>query len=210
MTAVGGSFAASGLVECGICARALPGETESGDLHLVASLPNGILIAVVDGLGHGCEAAAAARAAVDSLRDAPHEALADLMQRCHLALRKTRGAVLSLAMIDGDRDQLTWVGIGNVEGTLVRADPMAKPRREVLPHRGGVLGYQMPSLRVSTLPIASGDTLVFATDGVGSGFHTDLPIGWRPQDLADHIVDCHGKETDDVLVVVARYVGSVS
>jgi phosphoserine phosphatase RsbX len=209
MTSARQSQVIPGFVECGISARPIPGEIESGDLHLVVALTDGMLIAVIDGLGHGREAAAAARAAVDSLREAPHEALAVLMQRCHLALRNTRGAALSLAWIDGVRDQLTWVSVGNVAGTLVRADPLSTPNHETLAPRGGVIGHQIPPLRVNTLPIANGDMLVFATDGVSSRFHIDSPIAWCAQDLADHIVDCHGKETDDVLVVVARYIRGI-
>ena len=55
--------------EWGLAARALHGQAESGDLHLVAPFAGGVLIAAVDGLGHGSEAAAAARVAVATLRD---------------------------------------------------------------------------------------------------------------------------------------------
>jgi serine phosphatase RsbU (regulator of sigma subunit) len=34
--------------------------------------------------------------------------------------------------------------------------------------RSGVVGYQLPTLRASTLPIAPGDLLIFATDGIGA------------------------------------------
>jgi len=210
MTAADNANTALGRVECGISARPFPGEIDSGDMHLLASRPNGMLVAVVDGLGHGVDAAAAAHAAVDCLRQEPHQPPADLVRQCHSALKNTRGAVLSLAIIDMERDQLTWLGVGNVEGTLVRADPIAQPRRETLLHRGGVVGYQLPPLRINTLPIASGDTLIFATDGIRSSFLLESPIDWRPQELADHIVDRHGKETDDALVVVVQYVRSIS
>src|SRR5438093_709986 len=45
-------------IEWGIVSQAFPGETECGDRHLVAGFPNGALVAVIDGLGHGEEAAA--------------------------------------------------------------------------------------------------------------------------------------------------------
>ena len=82
----------STFVEWAVCARPLPGETESGDLHLVAPLPMGVLIAVVDGLRHGPEAASAARIATASLRERPQDGTADLMRRCHASLQGTRGA----------------------------------------------------------------------------------------------------------------------
>lgn len=199
-----GAFASP--VEWGVAARALPGQTESGDLHCVESYPGGVLIAVLDGLGHGTEAAAASRRAVATLRDHLGASVTELVEHCHAALHKTRGAVLSLALIDATGREMTWLGVGNVDGTLYRAAP-ARASRESLPHRGGVVGYQLPSLRSGTLQLEAGDTLVFATDGIANGFSSDSPVGWHPQDAADHILRTYGKDTDDALVLVARIVG---
>jgi negative regulator of sigma-B (phosphoserine phosphatase) len=49
---------------------ALEGD-ESGDACLVAPLPHGALLAVIDGLGHGPEAAVAAREATSLLQVRP-------------------------------------------------------------------------------------------------------------------------------------------
>ena len=46
---------------------------------------------------------------------------------------------------------MTWLGVGNVDGFLLRADNQTKPAHESLFLRGGVVGYQLPSLRPSTL-----------------------------------------------------------
>src|SRR5262249_1399652 len=153
----------------------LPGEIESGDGYVVAPFQNGVLIAVADGLGHGCEAAAAARLATESLRSRSQWPVIDLIEYCHAALQKSRGVVLSLASIDADKNQMNWIGMGNVEGALFRADPTAQRTREILPHRGGVIGYQLPPLRVQTLSIASGDTVILATDGIEGGCLTASP-----------------------------------
>src|SRR2546427_6905214 len=61
------SVGAPALIEWGVASLALPGEAESGDRHLVKPVGTGVLVAVVDGLGHGAEAAAAAQAAVAAL-----------------------------------------------------------------------------------------------------------------------------------------------
>jgi phosphoserine phosphatase RsbX len=195
-------------IEWGVGARALHGETESGDLHLVEPFPHGVLIAVADGLGHGSDAAEAARLAVATLRQRPWDPPTSLVERCHRTLHKTRGVVLSLASINADMNVMTWLGVGNVDGTLYRAEQVPR-ERESLPHRGGVVGYQLPALRATTLPIGHGDTLVFATDGIGGAFSSESPLGWHPQDAADHILKRYGKATDDALVLVARYIGIV-
>ena len=47
-------------LEWGAAGRPMPGEMVSGDQYVVWPLPDGVLLAVVDGLGHGPAAAAAA------------------------------------------------------------------------------------------------------------------------------------------------------
>ena len=196
----------SGAVVYGTAGRALPGERESGDLHVVVPFQDGILVALADGLGHGSEAAEAARIAAATLCEEPQLPAADLVLRCHAALRKTRGVVLGLASIDTRYHQLSWIGIGNIDATLTRADRAAP--KESLPNRGGVVGYQMPPLRVTTRVIAADDTLVLLTDGIDSDSKIGAPLDWSPQELADHILAQHAKQTDDALALVVRYVGS--
>lgn len=196
----------TGPIEWGAAGRALGGQAESGDLHLVEVFETAVLIAVLDGLGHGSEAALASRLAAATLRDHLGEPVTVLVERCHAALQRTRGAVLSLAVIEGQGREMTWLGVGNVDGTLFRANPAGR-QRESLPHRGGVVGYQLPVLRANTLPLAPGDTLVFATDGIANSFTSESPLGWNPQDAADHILRKYGKDTDDALVLIARNSG---
>jgi negative regulator of sigma-B (phosphoserine phosphatase) len=102
---------------------------------------------------------------------------------------------------------MAWVGVGNVEGILLRADPGARPANERVPLRGGVVGDQLPSLRDSVSPITRGDLLIFATDGVHAGFAERLPVSDQPQRIADWILGRHATGADDALVLVARYVG---
>jgi phosphoserine phosphatase RsbX len=61
------------LVEYGVAMQAHPGELVTGDAYLVRQVPHGVLVAVVDGLGHGQEAAMAANIAVTTLAAYAHE-----------------------------------------------------------------------------------------------------------------------------------------
>ncbi len=194
------------VIEWGVATLTLPGQNESGDLHLVKPFPNGALVAVVDGLGHGQEAASAAKRAVDTFEEHAEEPLISLLQRCHQTLKHTRGAVVSLAQFDAAHDTLTWLGVGNVEGVLVRADPQANPPRETILLLAGVLGFQMPIPRATVMTVTQGDTLVFATDGIRDGFIQEL-IPDAPQRSAERICAKYCKNTDDALVLVARYLG---
>lgn len=203
MTAAAGTV----IVEYAAAARTYDGEIESGDRLVIAPLPDGVLIAAIDGLGHGTEAAIAARVAAEILERRALDPLDLLMQQCHRALRKTRGAVMSLASFHAGTNTLSWLGVGNVEGILFRQDPDARQSCEHLLLRGGVVGYQMPPLRVATLPVVPGDTLVFATDGLRGSFSQTSPIGRAPQNAADELLARYATGNDDALVIVARYRG---
>ena len=197
------------LIEWGVATLALPGEAQSGDLHLVKPVGAGVLVAVVDGLGHGAEAATAAQAAVAALERHATESPASLIERCHRALKGTRGVVMSVAVLARPERSMTWLGVGNVEGLLLYSDGVARsgsPRASLVT-RGGIVGSELPRLHPVVLPIAPGDMLVFATDGIREGFAEGLPSEAMPQQLADQILARHGKGTDDALVLVARYLG---
>jgi len=193
------------VVAWGWAGRAL--ETESGDLHVVAVFPGGALVALMDGLGHGPEAAVAANAAALVLETHPGDPVTVLVERCHAALRKTRGTVMSLASFCVAQASMTWLGIGNVDGVVVRSDGR---RTEGIANRGGVVGYKVPSLRANTLDISPGDTLIMATDGISSGFTANLSVDEDPQLLADLLLARFAKGSDDAHVVVARYLGGRS
>lgn len=194
-------------MEWGIAALPLGGQGISGDKHLVQPFDNGVLIAVADGLGHGQEAAAAAQAAIVTLAACPHCPIIELVRRCHRALRQTRGAAMSLASFHDTKNTMTWMGIGNVAGVLVRADPKANPAYESLLLRGGVVGYKLPTLMSADCQIQTGDMLIFTTDGIDQEFARGLRPNTPPQRLATDILTRHGKNTDDALVLVARWIG---
>jgi len=78
--------------------------------------------------------------------------------------------VLSLASIDPEHGLMTWAGVGNVQGALMRAGARKGSVQEVLLLRGGVVGSQLPALQAAVLPVAKGDTLVFVTDGIRGEF----------------------------------------
>ena len=195
------------MVEYGVAKFILPGQEESGDHHLVCCNRNGILVAAIDGIGHGEEAANASKAAAAFLRNSADEPVISLVERCHEKLRATRGVVLSLASIDPEHGMMTWLGVGNVQGVLMRADAKKGNVRESLLLRAGVVGSQLPALQATVLPIVRGDTLFFATDGVRSDFSVSLSARENPQRAADRILEQYRSGNDDALVLVSRLTG---
>jgi len=195
------------LVDFGVWTKSLDSESENGDSYVVKPSPNGVLLVVADGLGHGPEAAAAAHAAMACVESYNGQGVIPLFQFCHSALKKTRGVVMNLAFFNGVDNTLTWLGVGNVAGVLIRADANANPAQETLLLRGGVLGLNLPQLYATVMSILPGDTLIFATDGIASSFADTLTSRDSPQKLAEKIGCQFSKGTDDALVVAGRYRG---
>jgi negative regulator of sigma-B (phosphoserine phosphatase) len=209
------SFAGSNLsddwpatLEVGCAGVAIAGETRSGDKAVFAPYDGGALVAVVDGLGHGHEAADAADAAGDVLRAHADEEPQALLERCHGALRGTRGAVITFAWFDLAVKQMRWAGVGNVEARFLRATDLRGARHAGPVVLGGVVGFQIPrALRTSTIELEPGDAAAFATDGIAADFSAVLDPVLAPQAQAERMLRDHGKGTDDALAVVVRWNG---
>ena len=141
----------------------LAGETDNGDAWAVATLRQQTALLMVDGLGHGPEAALAAQAAIDTLELQPGLRPAEQIQVCHTALRSTRGAALALALYDAPAGQLHFAGIGNVSACIIDADS-----RRQLTSYNGIVGHNLRKVQEFTVSCAPGALVVMATDGIGT------------------------------------------
>jgi hypothetical protein len=169
----------------------------SGDRFCVIPAPAGVLVAVIDGLGHGAEAAEASARACEALTLASE----------HAALRQTRGAVIALARFARSSSDMQWLAVGNVEGLLLHGSRRGAAR-EAIVQRPGIVGHGLPRLVASTLSVTAGDTLVFATDGLERGFGHALASGnARTADGAGALLRRFATGKDDALLLLARYVG---
>ena len=151
-----------------------------------------------------------AHTAADILIRNAHEPPPSLVRLCHEGLRTTRGVAMSVASFAWTSHTVSWLGVGNVECSLFRGNGGSRPKRESLLLRGGVVGYQLPKLLPSVVPVGPGDTLVFVTDGIG---RYPLEGPWtteQPARIAEDILARFARSTDDALVLVARYRGEAS
>jgi negative regulator of sigma-B (phosphoserine phosphatase) len=193
-------------LEIGVAGVAFAGEQRSGDLAVFAPYDRGGLVAVIDGLGHGDEAAAASAIAERAIREHASAEPAALLKRCHEALRKSRGVVLTAAWFDLEAMELTWAGVGNVEARLVRGAAVYGERHDSALVLGGVLGYNLPRVSPARTDLRRGDAVAFATDGIDADYSASLTPGLPAQRLAERILQRHGRDTDDALAAVVRYV----
>lgn len=194
----------------GAAGMPLEGNAESGDQHVCLGAPQGALIALIDALGHGPEAAAVAKEACRVLQSSEGENVITLIRRCHERLKGTRGAAMSLATFNFADSLLTWIGVGNVRGVLLPRDGSWSGREESLLLRPGVVGSQLPPLQAAVVPLSPGDMVLLWTDGIEENFDRASVLGSSPQQAAEHILERHAKRSDDALIFIARYKRPVS
>jgi hypothetical protein len=183
----------------------LAGETESGDAWMVARQRQAIALVVVDGLGHGPEAAKAARAAVDAVAQQPGMRPAEQIEVCHAALRPTRGAAQAVALIDLAARQLYFAGVGNISACIVDGDT----RRQLMSHNG-IVGHNMRKVQEFALPCGPGALVILASDGIGTQWDLAQYPGLAacdPAIVAAVLLRDFGRARDDACVLVQRCPG---
>lgn len=199
-----------GPIEWAAVRRPRPGEVVCGDHPVAFEIGDGAaLFGVIDGLGHGAAAAAAAQLAAEVVDQGRADPLDVLMQRCHLALIDTRGVAMTLASIDFDANELSWIGIGNVAADLVAKHPSGIAIRSSALLVGGIVGYRIPqTLSTAQVPISPGDLLVMSSDGIAEQHLDDIDFAAHATTIAEQLVGRYGRETDDALVLAARHRGT--
>jgi phosphoserine phosphatase RsbX len=186
-------------MEIGAVIRAKVGESACGDAWVAVDHEGSTLIALADGLGHGPEAARAAKAACDHVAAHPGPDLNQLMKGCDRALASTRGAALSLLYFDRERHELTHAGVGNVELQAVSRAAIHPPNSP------GVVGIRLRRIMVSVFALSPGDLLAVFTDGVSSRYRLEAYRALPVQAAAEAIVREHGKDHDDASCLIIRY-----
>jgi serine phosphatase RsbU (regulator of sigma subunit) len=112
---------------------------------------------------------------------------------------------LGLAYLDPQAATMTWLGVGNIGGVVLRADQASRPARITLVPNAGFIGAEQIQPTTRVVPLALGDTVVLYSDGIKDGFAESLELANTPQEIADYVITRHVKGNDDALVLVARY-----
>jgi serine phosphatase RsbU (regulator of sigma subunit) len=188
-------------VAVAVAARPYPGETVSGDAWQVDWHGSVCRIALVDGLGHGPQAAIAAMAAVAALAAEPALNPVEAVHCCHDALKGSRGAALLIVSIDVSRGQLIGAGAGNVEARLCQDGGV----KHLMTDRG-IVGSTLPRVRPVELALAPDWLLLMHTDGIKSRFDAQSQLEAAPDGdgLAQAILAGWARATDDATVLVAQ------
>jgi len=189
-------------IEVGALCVPMGGEEACGDGWAVTCDLDGATLLGVDGLGHGPEAAKAARAAIEALERRPSDPPSEVLHTAHQGLRITRGAALSVARIGYAEDGLRFAGIGNV--SCVVHDGAS--RRALVSHNG-IVGANMRKVQEFTVDCPPGTLCILHSDGVETrwdladypGLHARAPALVAGILMRDFI-----RGRDDAMVLVGR------
>jgi anti-sigma regulatory factor (Ser/Thr protein kinase) len=186
----------------GVATRPCPLMPVNGDAFVIKHWGESALVGVIDGVGHGQLAYAAAQAARQYVEHHYDRELADIFLGVARTCRSTRGVVMALARFDWGQGQLTFASVGNIEARVFGSK---EPMNFVVPR--GILGMtaRRPTVTQHRWPLSN--VMVLYSDG--------LTTGWRWSDLPDiaqasvtlaaqELLRAFARETDDATVVVVK------
>ena len=194
-------------LDLGAVCLPVAGETECGDAWATEEAAPGVhSVIVADGLGHGPKAAEASRLAVATFRQNPTFHPGEHLTALHPALKGTRGAAVAVAMIDANRGEIRFAGVGNIAGTVFGG---SGSHRGLVSHNGTV-GVNLHKVQEFTLPWSDQSLLVMHSDGLATSWRLDNRLALKskaPSVIAGTLYRESSRRRDDVTVVVARTQG---
>lgn len=147
----------------GVNQHPMRNESACGDVWHLAVRGTRLSALVIDGLGHGEDAQAAARCGAEAFAQRPFEHPDGLMADMHRAMNGTRGGAAAIAQYDAESHALLFAGIGNIGARLISV----QGSRGLASHPG-IVGVQYRKAHTFTYAEAKNQLLVMYSDGLQS------------------------------------------
>lgn len=190
------------LWEVGTAVRPKPGEIAGGDLATYVTIPEGLLLVLIDVTGHGAKADQLSQTLFAFIKANASPNLKVLMPRIHTFLKGTQGAALSLIFIDTKLGCASYSGVGNTGASRITGHPWRPISKD------GVLGLRLPTALEQKTALTNSDLILMWTDGISERTakkyvedNAYLPV----QTLASRIVHETGKPFDDAGCLIFRW-----
>lgn len=185
------------------CVKKIPlsGNEKCGDLSFIKEFDGKIMVAVIDGLGHGERAENAAVKAAEYLKNNYHLNLSEIFHGCNEFLKGTVGAAMGIALIDRDNYQITFAGVGNIGARVVSDKSFS------LSSDFGIVGGEIQKVREEKSRFRDTDTIIMYSDGISEKFDVfsyDENVRSDPWRLAEAISSEFCCSHDDSILVVGR------
>lgn len=180
-----------------------PGETDCGDGWTFISGKDQHAIIALDGLGHGPDAHQAAMEGIEAFKEHSQEDPSSIIKHIHQAIKKTRGAVGALGILNNKNSQFSFCGIGNIGGKIFSMEGVKN-----LISYNGILGHNVPTIiHNHPFPWNISSLLIMHSDGLKSRWDISKYPDLKKHDtsvIAATLYKDNNRKTDDVLIIVGR------
>lgn len=181
------------------------GEEIYGDSWGVEQDLKRAIFAIIDGLGHGVNAATASQEALYLFRKNYTRRPSDIIRIFHEELKHTVGCAAGVTEISISQGIINYCGVGNTSGVLITQENA----RSFTSH-SGIIGYRVSKVVEYEYPLPGNKppwVLLLHTDGLSSNWKLeDYPglLMKHPSIIAGVLYRDHGRKNDDVTIVVAK------
>lgn len=180
---------------------AKPGEELSGDAYFSKQTADYFKIFVGDGLGHGPDANFAVSEAITHFKAFLDPSPVETLRYLHQAIRKTRGAVATIATYHYKSEDWHIAGVGNISTKWI-----GQVNKSYISYNG-IIGHNIPRTMNDTV-INSGlyNKVIFCSDGIQSRWDNKFPLidKYDPVIAAAAIYKDFARMTDDTSVICAK------
>jgi anti-sigma regulatory factor (Ser/Thr protein kinase) len=182
---------------------AMPGETMSGDGYHITPGRKETRIFLGDGLGHGPEAHAAAKSAIDAFRHNQDNDPVEVLRSLHDQVKRTRGLVGTVVIADHETKKWKICGIGNISTRLY--DGLV-PKNYI--SYNGIIGLNIPNTLKSHLAdMGKHQCVVMSSDGIRTRWElSQFPsiLRYDLLVLAAAIYKDNARKNDDMSILICR------
>ena len=180
-----------------------PREVACGDGYRVKRTMGDVRIFLGDGLGHGLDAKAAVDSAGDFFMATPESDPVEIIRQMHEKVRRTRGLVAAVAVLDKATSEWKICGVGNIS---VRVYTGLQVKNYM--SFNGTVGLNIPtSLKNSTFPLEKNQHLIMSSDGIRTRWNlTQYPSIFKYDStiLAAAVYRDNFRGNDDASILVAK------
>ncbi len=179
-----------------------PGERFCGDAWSYHQSAGRTIVLIVDGLGHGHDAAVAAQDAVATFQSRLDKRPGEILSYLNDALKKTRGAVAGIAEINSSDNSLTYAAVGNTAASI-----LSQQRSQSLVSHSGTLGVATPRIQEFRMDWPRDGVLIMHSDGLQSRWDLSSYSGLlarHPAVIGAALIRDFRRQRDDASVVVIK------
>ena len=182
-----------------------PGEHVSGDGAAIRHVGNKTLVLMGDGLGHGEHAKEAVDKAIEAFNETACAEPSEIIREMNVHVKKTRGLVAAVAILDHNSKQWQLCGVGNIAVKLQRGLEYKN-----YSSYNGIIGMNIPGrIENSRHEMEKFQQLILCSDGIKTRWeviHFPSILKYDPMILAAAIYKDHGRKTDDMSILIVKVV----